>query len=201
MSILHSMEVLKKRRDSAIKAYRSSFYNRLSYILLGLFVGSIVGVSVFMLIPDENEKMTQVNYVQAVSKAQKKGVLIKNVSYNLVDTQTSIRAKETMQFDNAIKLKKVSIGVAKVGVVNADKAQVESKKNIVKLQGNIEYIQQDGVTINSESIVYDHKKQIMSSKGDMKVVKENMIVHGIGVQYDMQKKILNVKEGVTVEIK
>ncbi len=71
-------------------------------------------------------------------------------------------------------------------------------KDILYLDDNVKYTRSDDLALNTNSIKYDIKKKMLSSRLPFDLIKKNVTTHGNSFVYDMQKGIINAKKIKTV---
>ncbi len=106
-------------------------------------------------------------------------------------TDTIIKAKEALRFSKYDKLKKVNILTFKRGMresLRAEEARYE--KDTVYLSGNVFYEREDNLTIKTQKVVYDTKKEFIFSQTPFVLTDNKIKIEGNSFGYNKQKGII-----------
>ncbi len=123
-------------------------------------------------------------------------------SYNILENGVSsiLLANKVERYKNYDKLYIIkALHKSALNLINNLKAdQGLLSKNILYLDKNVKYTRSDNLALNTDSLKYDLKNKVLSSRNSFVLTKENITTYGKSFIYDMQKGIIKADKVKTI---
>ena len=138
---------------------------------------------------------------QAVQQpVQQPTSVIKNLSYEDKQQQTTITADKAIQNQNHTRLQSAEIASdADTSLLQADTAIIDNTTKQVDAQGNVYYRDKDGIEIASDRMKVKQNDSV-TAIGGVTITSEGVIAKSESATYTEKDGILKMSGGVTIQI-
>lgn len=133
------------------------------------------------------------------------GVLFSQLKNGARDWQIQARRLYTGEDPDRMQLETVEAQVYKNAqrrfVITGQEGEYNSKKKVLLMRNGVKVQAENGMLVQSDSLSYDDQSRKITSKAPVQITDKGIVVHGKGMDYDMQQGSYDVGGRVKVDIR